>query len=98
MIRQPDGPFLHAFKDKGRVSFVLDSIPMYAVMIDDVGQRGAHRVAYLDYFNETTDKQAPSRNLERTSSEGSSCGCPFKPMLTLAAIVSITFYAIAKYR
>lgn len=97
LIRQPDGPFLHAFKDKGRVSFVLDSIPMYAVMIDDVGQRGAHRVAYLDYYTETTP-QTPREPPKPASLSDGGSGSPYKPILGLAAIVSLTFYAIARYR
>lgn len=120
LIRRPGGPFLHAFKDKGRVSFVLDTIPVYAVMIDDVGQRGAHRVAYLDYYDHTATSSSPSSNsqtvvstanTDTNNSSSSSCcprnsqssgcpctNCPFTPLLGLAAIVSLTFYAIARYR
>lgn len=31
---------------QGRVSGILATIPVYAVMADDVGQRGAYRVGY----------------------------------------------------
>lgn len=107
LISKPDGPFLHAFKDKGRVSHVLDTIPVYAVMIDDVGQRGAHRVAYLDYYEITSSQSKNNNNSSSCSTNAcstmssSSCGCtncPMSPLLGLAAIVSLTFYAIARYR
>ena len=40
-----DGHFLHSFLDKGRLSFLLEQIPVYAVMDQSLGQRGAHYVA-----------------------------------------------------
>ena len=36
-----DSIFLHAFKDKGRVSGMLDRVPVYAVLAEDIGLRGA---------------------------------------------------------
>ena len=38
--------FLPAYTDKGRVRGVLDSIPLYVVLAEDVGQRGAKLMAY----------------------------------------------------
>jgi hypothetical protein len=131
LISTPDGPFLHAFKDKvlipcpffslpsphsllsvglpppdlqGRVSQVLDTIPMFAVMIDNVGQRGAHRVAYLDYYEvtaaaaatKTTSVEPKNRSPSPAATTGGCCLA--SPLLGLAAIVSVTFYAIARYR
>jgi len=40
MIR--DGSFMEAYKDKGRVSPLLEQVPLYVVKSDDMGQRGAH--------------------------------------------------------
>lgn len=37
---------------KGRVSGMLYSIPIFAVMSDNLGERGAHRVAYQDFLSE----------------------------------------------
>lgn len=34
-----------AFRDKGRVSPFLSKIPLYAVLVEDLGERGAHWVA-----------------------------------------------------
>lgn len=41
-----DSPFMKAFYDKGRVSGLLKSIPIYAVLEEDIGLRGAHFVAF----------------------------------------------------
>ena len=41
-----DGRFMKAFKDKGRVSGILDSIPVYAVLVENLGERGAHYLAF----------------------------------------------------
>lgn len=35
-----------AFYDKGRVSGLLKSVPVYAVLEEDIGLRGAHFVAF----------------------------------------------------
>lgn len=37
--------FMEAFRDKGRVSPLLSKIPMYAVLVEDLGERGAHWMA-----------------------------------------------------
>mmetsp|Transcript_150 Transcript_150/g.182 ORF Transcript_150/g.182 Transcript_150/m.182 type:complete len:487 (+) Transcript_150:90-1550(+) len=39
------GKFLNAFRDKGRLSPVMLKIPVYAVMDQGLGQRGAHFIA-----------------------------------------------------
>lgn len=41
-----DSPFMKAFYDKGRVSGILNAVPIYAVLGEDMGLRGAHFVAY----------------------------------------------------
>jgi len=33
---------MQAFHDKGRVSPILKNIPLYAVLVEDLGERGAH--------------------------------------------------------
>jgi len=40
--------FLETMFDKGRVSPALRKIPIYVCKVDDVGERGAHMVAYYD--------------------------------------------------
>lgn len=44
-VRKEDGPFLTAFHDKGRVAPLLKGVPVFAVQVDDVGERGAHLAA-----------------------------------------------------
>mmetsp|Transcript_37 Transcript_37/g.78 ORF Transcript_37/g.78 Transcript_37/m.78 type:complete len:405 (+) Transcript_37:45-1259(+) len=55
LIKDPKGPFLAAFRDKGRVSGILDSVPVYAVLAEDVGQRGAYRVGYQQFYHMLPD-------------------------------------------
>jgi len=45
----PNGKFMKALKDKGRVSGILNNIPIYAVLVEDVGERGAHFMAYKEF-------------------------------------------------
>lgn len=42
-----DSSFLAAYRDKGRLSPLLDHIPLFLVKGDDMGQRGAHHRAVL---------------------------------------------------
>ena len=56
-------PFMQAFHDKGRVSPLLKKIPLYAVMAEDIGQRGAHLVAFkqLEICRLHSSSSAPPR-------------------------------------
>jgi glucokinase len=38
-IEGKDSEFMKAFHDKGRVSPILDTIPLFAVMVEDLGVR-----------------------------------------------------------
>lgn len=49
LIRDPSGAFIAAFLDKGRLSSTVASIPLYAVVEDNVGLKGAQYCAYKDY-------------------------------------------------
>lgn len=51
IIAGATSPFLTAFHNKGRVSDFLKSIPIYAVNIEDVGERGAQFVAFRDLIH-----------------------------------------------
>ena len=44
-IAGKDSLFMAAFRDKGRVSPFLSKIPLYAVLVEDLGERGAQWVA-----------------------------------------------------
>jgi glucokinase len=46
LIKGVDSPFMAAFRDKGRLSPLLKRVPVYAVLAEDIGQRGAHLVAF----------------------------------------------------
>jgi hypothetical protein len=43
--------FMDALVDKGRLSDLVKSIPIYAVTTEDLGERGAHRVAIQQYID-----------------------------------------------
>jgi glucokinase len=40
-IKGEDSPFMKAYKDKGRLSELVKSIPLFAVLVEDIGLRGA---------------------------------------------------------
>jgi glucokinase len=49
-IEGADSPFCRAYYDKGRVTSILHQVPLYAVMVEDLGVRGAHRCAIMVRF------------------------------------------------
>jgi glucokinase len=46
-IEGQGSPFMKAYHDKGRVKPVLENVPIFAVMVEDLGVRGAHKCAVL---------------------------------------------------
>jgi len=46
LLEGADSLFMRAFGDKGRLSPLLKRVPVYAVLAEDIGQRGAHLVAF----------------------------------------------------
>lgn len=46
LIKGSDSAFMRAFHDKGRLSPLLKRVPVLAVLAEDIGQRGAHLVAF----------------------------------------------------
>lgn len=59
VLEGANSPFMKAFHDKGRVSGVLKTVPIYAVLAEDIGLRGSHFVAarlYVSQQQENTKK------------------------------------------
>lgn len=48
-IEGKDTRFMQAYRDKGRVKGLLDTVPCFAVMTEDLGVRGAYKCAMMDY-------------------------------------------------
>ncbi|CAM9447383.1 unnamed protein product [Discosporangium mesarthrocarpum] len=61
LIQGTDSPFIKAFYDKGRVSSALRNVPIYAVMEENIGQRGAHYVAFSMYENTVAKEMAVAK-------------------------------------
>ena len=71
LIKDPQGPFMATFLDKGRLTQTTRTIPVYAVMDEKIGLWGAHYVAFRDYCrlrlapkngSETNGKRAQDKN------------------------------------
>ena len=45
-----DSPFMKAYKDKGRLSELVNSVPLFAVKVEDLGLRGARVCAFRVRF------------------------------------------------
>ena len=60
-----DGHFMKAFEDKGRLSSVVADIPLFAVLVEDLGERGAHWCAFQEY--KLRCKGVPAATVDRDS-------------------------------
>lgn len=49
LIKGEDSPFMKAYLDKGRLNGLLDTVPIFAVMTEDIGLRGARVCAEREY-------------------------------------------------
>ena len=56
-IKGQDSLFMRAFRDKGRVSPLLQHVPLKAVLVEDLGQRGAHWAAFKLYRTICEDRE-----------------------------------------
>eukprot|EP00578_Thalassiosira_sp_NH16_P026998 CAMPEP_0181103042 /NCGR_PEP_ID=MMETSP1071-20121207/14649_1 /TAXON_ID=35127 /ORGANISM="Thalassiosira sp., Strain NH16" /LENGTH=376 /DNA_ID=CAMNT_0023186079 /DNA_START=180 /DNA_END=1310 /DNA_ORIENTATION=- len=50
LIQGMDSPFMRAYLDKGRLNSLLDTVPLFAVMTEDVGLRGARVCAEREFI------------------------------------------------
>jgi glucokinase len=50
-MKVTDGLFMQAMHDKGRVKGIINDCPIHAVMVEDLGERGAHYVAYKEFIS-----------------------------------------------
>lgn len=48
-IEGEDSEFMVAYRNKGRVQTILDGVPLFAVLVEDLGVRGAHKAASIEY-------------------------------------------------
>ena len=48
LIEGAQSEFMKAYHDKGRVSHILSTIPLFAVMVEDLGVRGAHKCCQVE--------------------------------------------------
>jgi len=78
--------FRHAFKDKGRVKGLIDNVPVYAVMVEDLGQRGAKLFAYK-MLRELMEREV-NPDAQEVAPPAAAVGGP--STLTLAAAVTAT--------
>ena len=70
---------MEAYVDKGRVSPVLEKIPLFAVLGEDLGIRGVHKVAMQEY----------QQIKGETSQKGQSNALPWISIVLAGAIGSV---------
>jgi len=72
--------FMISYRSKGRVSPLLERVPLFAVMVEDLGVRGAHKAALMEYEKFTEGGGMLTRKK----------GSIFAPLLQNALVVGVT--------
>jgi glucokinase len=63
-----ESDFMRAYVNKGRVAPLLATIPLYAVLVEDLGVRGAYQAAVMEYEQQSQSLLLPQQSSpERTS-------------------------------
>lgn len=86
-IRGPKSDFMARLLNKGRVTSILASIPIYVVMKEDLGLRGAHIVA----ARMVASLDSASNPLGDVGKENGTVGKPAKPSRTSAGAVNASY-------
>jgi len=93
-IQNPNGLFMQALFDKGRLSGVVRGCPVYAVMVEDLGERGAHFAAYKELQVAVQASRGSSNNGSRNGGNITA----FRNFLwTAAAAVAVTALSVNIY-
>merc|ERR1712087_883188 len=61
-IEGESSKFMLAYQHKGRVSPILQHVPLYAVMVEDLGVRGVHKAALMMMDEEQKKKEEPKKS------------------------------------
>jgi glucokinase len=98
-----DTEFMQSYLHKGRVSTLLERIPLYAVLVEDLGVRGAHKAAQmaLEQYQQRAQQQHHQQPgvMSTAAKKDSSSSCGFGAGLrgewpwcvTLMATVALGF-------
>lgn len=77
--------FMISYLNKGRVTPLLEHVPLFAVLVEDLGVRGAHQAARMEY-----ERYVSSTSPSQSGSKGK-----IDSILPLAAVVGGTVVAVS---
>ena len=80
-------------QSQGRVSGILDTVPVFAVLVEDLGQRGAYRVGYQQFFHMLPDLTHVAEE-QCCGSDVSSPACQKRNRLLLITGVLTTLFLL----
>mmetsp|Transcript_2182 Transcript_2182/g.3242 ORF Transcript_2182/g.3242 Transcript_2182/m.3242 type:complete len:403 (-) Transcript_2182:98-1306(-) len=78
-IEGADSVFMKAYRDKGRVAPVLSNVPVFAVMVEDLGVRGVHHACEAEYKKMT----------KKTAEKGSAVSAYQYTLPVIAAAIAV---------
>lgn len=90
--------FLKAAFDKGRVSPAIKAVPVYLVLTEDLGERGAHYYAYqlLKSYNKAHGLAKVSHTLSGTFASANHLAL-YTVIAAIGVIIGATIGAVRKY-
>lgn len=94
-IKGPHSDFMLSYVNKGRVSPLLERIPLYAVMTEDLGVRGAHKAALMAYEAYSQSPTKPQKKKPQTAEEKAATAAMWSLVgTTVAAAIGSTLAMI----
>jgi len=90
-IEPKDSKFLESYKDKGRVSPILELIPTYAIMVEDLGVRGALQCAKM-----AKDRLSRRGTVAKSNNSGGVGSLPIIVVTGVVAFAAGLYFSRAK--
>mmetsp|Transcript_22867 Transcript_22867/g.64754 ORF Transcript_22867/g.64754 Transcript_22867/m.64754 type:complete len:134 (+) Transcript_22867:1-402(+) len=97
-IKGENSPFMKAYRDKGRVAPLLNTVPLFAVLVEDLGVRGAHKAAIMAYERHKKGK-SPAGTTQTTKNapkEGGAENTKYMHMVTAFAVGALCTALLAR--
>jgi glucokinase len=88
-----ESDFMRAYVNKGRVAPLLATIPLYAVLVEDLGVRGAYQAAVMEYEQSlpTQQQSSPERTATSTTSHNGHSKMEVQCWAGVSALVVASF-------
>ena len=90
--------FMMSYLNKGRVNPLLERVPLFAVMVEDLGVRGAHKAAMMEYVKFVENQDGVASTSSRTQNLLHENGLVLVAATTVALGIAAVGFILTKRR